>query len=156
MHKTRQVVKDTQEPSTPDRRLRRPSRVTLVAWLVLTIASVHLIRFIQAILQWDFQVEVAAVSPLYLVSTGVIWVVVAFPLGWGLLYGKTWSARVVFYTALVYTLYYWLDRIFVAQDILVASRSSPVPFMIGFNFIILAFMVWALRSKKGMAYFRRD
>jgi fucose 4-O-acetylase-like acetyltransferase len=59
---------------------KRPFSVTLFALAVLSIAVIHLVRFIQAIQQWEFLASWPGVSPLYLAVTGIVWLGAGLPL----------------------------------------------------------------------------
>ena len=73
-------VHQSNSPSTTQqRKKKRPFLVTLLALVVLIIASTNLIRLIGSIRMWDFLASLPGVSPLYIALTGLFWVLVGFP-----------------------------------------------------------------------------
>lgn len=144
--------------SSPNRgsKPKRPFRVTLLVLAVLSIAIIHLIRFVQAIHQWGFLESWPGVSPLYLALTGFIWGVVGLPLVWGLWRGNPWALVAFWIFILVYVVYAWIDRIFVANVEITMSQSSASFFLALATLFILALAGWITTNAKTKAFFRRD
>jgi hypothetical protein len=130
--------------------LTRPFRVTLLAMGVLTIASLNLLRLVEAVRQWKFLTSLTGVSPLYLTLTGLIWASAGLPLFWGLLRGHARAARFTPGYALVFALYYWLDRIWIANRAITLT-NWPVTAVL--TAIGLAYTFWALRTRASRGYF---
>ncbi len=135
-------------PGLPSRR-RRPLSVTLLALGVLSIASVNLLRFWNALQQWDFLVVLLPISPLYLVASGFVWGLTGLILFYGLWRGRRWAPRLSVVVALFYTCYYWLDRL------LVSSRGfSANWFFVGMvNLVLLSMILWVTTRPKAKAFF---
>jgi hypothetical protein len=129
----------------------RPYRVTLLAVGGLTIASLNLIRLIEAVRQWKFLSGLPNVAPLYLALSGLIWAAIGIPLFWGLLQGIPWTRRYAKVFVVVYALYYWLDRLLVADRNVITAKWH---FMVGLTAFLLLFSFWALVSQKSQAFFR--
>jgi hypothetical protein len=134
-------------PSRP----RRPIRVTLLAMGVLTITSLHLLRLVEAVRQWQFLTELPGVSPLYLALNGSIWASAGLLLFWGLWRGHARAARFAPVYLLVFALYYWLDRIFIANPAVSLTNWHVTAALTVFG---LAYMFWALRARASRNYFK--
>jgi hypothetical protein len=126
-------------------------RVTLLAVGVLTIASLHLLRLVEAVRQWEFLAGLTGVSPIYLVLTGLIWASAGLPLFWGLWRGYARAARFAPGYLLVYALYYWLDRLLVANR---AISLTNWPVTAGLTVVGLAYTFWVLRTRASRDYFK--
>jgi hypothetical protein len=135
-------------PSEP--KPRRPFSVTLLTVGVLSITAINLLRLVQAFRQWDFLAGFSGVSPLYLALTGLIWSAAGLPLGWGLWRGKRRARWATFGTALVYTLYYWLDRLLLVNK---AQARRDWPFAAVVTLLLLTCIVWVLSRSKAKAFF---
>ena len=131
-------------------RLSRPIRVTLLAVGVLTIASLNLLRLVEAVRQWKFLNSLTGVSPVYLALTGLIWASVGLPLYWGLWRGHARAAKFLPGYVLVFALYYWLNRIWVANH---AISLTNWPVTAALTAIGLAYTFWALRMRASKDYF---
>ena len=137
--------------SNPDGHpISRPRRVTLLAVGVLTIASLNLLRLIQAVWQWKFLNSLAGISPVYLALTGLIWAFVGLPLFWGLWRGRTSAAKFVPGYLLVFALYYWLDRIWIANRAVTLANWPVTAALTAFG---LLYTFWVLRTRASRNYF---
>ena len=132
-------------------RLSRPIRVTLLAVGVLTITSLHLLRLVEAVRQWQFLTGLTGVSPVYLALTGLIWASAGLLLFWGLWRGHARAARFAPGYLLVFALYYWLDRIFIANR---AISLANWPVTAALTIVGLAYTFWALRARASRNYFK--
>jgi hypothetical protein len=128
----------------------RPFGVTLFALLVLTFAVLNLLRMVQSIQSWDLLANLMPVSPAYLLLSGLLWVVVGFPIAWGLWRG--W--RLAYYLSPVvllgYSLYVWADRLLLSGY---PERQGNWPLIAILNLAILVWSLWVLTRPKTMAYF---
>jgi len=127
--------------------------VTLVALLVLTIASLSLLRLVLSLLQWQFLDSLEGVHPLYLALTGLTWAAIGFTLFWGLWRKHHWALRAVCWGALLYALYFWLDRIFLSGWLKSHTPPANLAFSVGLTLVILAFIFWNLSRPKIKAIF---
>jgi hypothetical protein len=127
----------------------RPFSVTLLTLGVLTIATINLIRFLLSLLQWEFLNDILPISPAYLAVSGLVWCLVLLTQTWGLWRGHTWAPRLTLVTSLTYTLYYWLDRIFLTAN----YGGQNWPFALVFNITLLASIYWILSRRKARAFF---
>lgn len=150
MSNTHQVPGSEPFPPEERRRKKRPFLVTLLALLVLFISCINLIRLIEAIRTWDFLVSLPGVSPLYIALTGLIWTLVGFPLAWGIWRGYPKAPLATQILVPVYALYYWFDRIIIAQTI---NASSNLLFAIIITVVVILLTFWTLHISK--EYFRQ-
>ena len=127
----------------------RPLSVTLLALGVLTIAGFNLIRFYQAIRLWGFLSEFPTLSPLYLVLSGLIWGVAGVLLAWGLWRGYALARRFTLIFAVAYTLYDWIDRLWISKP----GLSANLPFAAGLNLILLLVTLWILTRPRVRTFF---
>lgn len=139
---------------------QRPFSVTLLALGVLTIASLNLVRLIQAVRQWSFLASLPAESPLYLVLTALIWMAAGGPLVWGLWTGKQWAPSRCYTFVLAYTVYFWWERLFLfgrPNGGLDAPSLAYLPgqglFLAVATILFLVFVLWTLRRPGAKKYF---
>jgi len=130
---------------------KRPVSVILLGLLVLLLTGFHLIRFIRALLLWDTLVALPGVPMLYIALTGLLWTIIGIPLLWWLWKGHPRAPRATVIGALAFTIYYWVDRLIVANN---WFEHSNFPFIIAVNVILLAFTAWALFNPKSSRYFK--
>lgn len=133
-------------------RRKRPFSVTLLTLLVLTITILHWIRFFMALSWWDFLETLPRVSPLFLTLTGFIWGVAGLPLIWGLWLGLRWAPQATIMVSLLYSTYYWIDRIFVANF---AVDRGRWPFLAGMTLLLLVFVLLTLTRSDSRYFFQR-
>ncbi len=135
---------------------KRPFSVTLVALAVLTFAVIHLVRLVDAILQWDFLKGLEGVPVAYIALSGLLWALVGLPLAWGLWRGKRWAPIAARIALPAYLLYAWIDRIFIANAEITMSGDSAWPFMAGATLVSMALLFWNLSRAKARAFYRRN
>ncbi|MBC8506983.1 MAG: hypothetical protein ISR58_08720 [Anaerolineales bacterium] len=142
------------DPQHPISKPKRPFPVTLLILLVLTYTSLGWFGFIEAVRHWDFLQELPlVVPPLYLASRNAFWGLAGIPLIWGLWVGRHWAWRVTQIAAVFYTLYYWLDRLLLADSSAIAGRW---PFALGLTITCLFYtfiVLWLPRSRR---FYNRD
>jgi hypothetical protein len=131
----------------------RPLGVTLLALGVLSIASLNLLRLVDAVRLWEFLSKLLPISPLYLALTGLIAGGAGLILAWGLWKGRGWAPRFTRLASLAYMIYYWLDRLLLSNA---DSRRSNLPFSIGATLVLLALVFWILSRPKAKAFFGDD
>jgi hypothetical protein len=146
-----QHMDSSQSENPTTSRPSRPIRVTLLAVGVLTITSLYLLRLVEAVRQWQFLTGLPGVSPVYLALTGLIWASAGLLLFWGLWRGHARAARFAPVYLLVFALYYWLDRIFIANR---AISLANWPVTAALTIFGLAYMLWALRARASRNYFK--
>ncbi len=131
--------------------MKRPWSVTFLSVGVLSLTGTYLVRGIQAIRQWEFLAALPlTVSPWYLLLTGLFWGLAGLVLAAGLWWGAGWTPRAARTLALAFSLYYWGDRL------LLAERSAALvnwPFRLGANLLLLALIFWVLSLRGARTYF---
>jgi hypothetical protein len=142
-----------QESSIGNLSSPRPLSVTLLALGVLSIASLNLLRLMDAVRLWEFLSKLLPISPLYQALTGLIAGGAGLILVWGLWKGRGWAPRFTRLVSLAYLMYYWLDRLLLSNA---DSRRSNLPFSIGATLVLLALVFWILSRPKAKAFFGDD
>lgn len=133
----------------------RPRRVTYLALGVLTIAGLSAVRLILALRQWTFLGSLPGVSPLYIMSTGLVWTLVAGLLVWGLWRGCSWAPRYSQVAALAYSSYFWAERLFLFDRTPGSWIHLPdnAPFILVANLLLLIFTFWSTSGAKPDLFF---
>ena len=131
---------------------KRPFGVTLLSLGVLIIAVLNLTRLLSAIRFWLFLQEILPISGLYLVGTGLIWAVFGLPLFWGLWHGLTWAPGFSRIAAFAYLIYYWLDRLLLANH---PGREANLPFAMGASLVGIGLLYWILSWRKARVFFSK-
>ena len=135
------------KPNSP----KRPRSVTFLTWMVLIIASLNWLQLLEVVRLWDFLQNLSQDLPvLYLAITGLIWGLIGVCLVWGLFLGRSWAHRLMKITALVYAIFYWIDRLWIADFSTIGNRW---PFALGLTIILLIFTFWVLSRSKTRNFF---
>lgn len=129
---------------------KRPTGVTLLGWGVLIIASLNLVRFIQAVLQWDFLAGLHGAAPLYIALSGLVWGFLAYILAWGIFKRAGWVPVWARLGVLAYGVYFWLDRWLVQQS---SDRWTNWPFILGMMVLLGGWILWTLSRPWNRTYF---
>jgi hypothetical protein len=124
--------------------------VTLLILGVLMISGINLLRFVQAIRQWEFLRELLSISPFYLAATGLFWGSLGLVTAWGLWRGQRWAPSITILAALTYTLYSWLDRLLLSGD----GPGINWPFASALNAALLFLTAWILTRSRAKAFFQ--
>ena len=148
----------TESPAGGKANLPRPRSVTWLALAVLTIACLNLLRWVLALRDWNFLGAWPGVSPLYQLSTGLIWSLVGCSVWAGLWWGKRWAPGWLRRLAGVYSLYLWLERLFLYDRPADNALFQPLlpgnwGFLLGFNLISLLLVFWLLARSKSKIFF---
>jgi hypothetical protein len=122
--------------------------VTLITLAVLTIACLNLLRFILSLVDWQFLSTLEGISPLYQALTGLAWAITGFVLFWGLWRRKRWAPMAASGWALLYALYYWLDRLFLTGWLKSGQPPANLVFGMGLTLMILVVVFWTLSRPK--------
>ncbi len=129
---------------------KRPFSVTFLAGLVLLVAVSNILRLAQAVLDWGFLAGLLAYLPVYLALTGLVWGALGLPLAWGIWRGKSWAPRICHLALLIYSIYYWFDRLVLPGYV---GRNSNWQFAAGINLLILVWDFWSLTHRKARDFF---
>ncbi len=132
-------------------RPKRPFLVTVLILLVLSYTALGWFGFSETIRQWDFLHEFPlVVPPLYLALRNVFWGLVGIPVIWGLWVGRRWARFATQIAAISYAIYYWLDRVLLADPVAIAGRWS---FTLGLTILCLVYMFLVLRLPRSRKFF---
>jgi len=117
--------------------------------LILLIALIGFVRLNQAIVQWQFLSGLEGVSPIYLLSTGMLWGL--FALITGLLLWLRWNQSNILVPAFFFSFscYYWFDRLFMAKS---PDRQVNWPFMLLLNLVALGWVFLTFQRPKVRQY----
>jgi hypothetical protein len=145
----------TQQPTIQDSSSpKRPLSVTLLTWVVLIITVLNWLRLIEVIRRWAFLQSLSPAPPiLYLLISGLFWGLVGTALVWGLFLGRSWGPRLMRNIAIFYALYYWMDRLLVANRSAISSRW---PFAVSLTIILLATTFWTFSRPKVQQFFNQS
>jgi hypothetical protein len=138
---------------TSVKKVRRPRLVTFLSLVVLYVAADGWVRFVQALRNWEFLRGFIEYLPAYLAVSGLMWGIAGLPLAWGLWRGSAWAPRYTELAAILFSVYYWSDRLFLSGS---PDRNLNWPFALGMNLVILVLFTWILARRNSSAYFRRD
>ena len=130
--------------------MTRPTGVTLITLMVLTIGVINLIRFWQTIKEWQFLEQILPISPIYLALSGIFWGIMGVLLAWDIYrasYRALLALKVYF---LVYFVYVWVDRLLVSQT---PNRAISSPFMAVFTVVVVAIIFWIASRDNVKEYF---
>lgn len=130
--------------------IKRPAGVTLLGWGVLIIACLNLVRFIQAVRQWIFLVELPSAHPIYIALSGLVWVGFTLILGWGIFRGAGWAPMLTRLGVVAYFVYYWLDQWLIQQS---PDRWTNWLFIVGVMALIGGCIFWYLSKPRIRNYF---
>lgn len=133
-----------------ERQSSRPRGVTMLALLVLILSVLQLTRFQQSFSRWEFLQATLPFHPAYLLVNGAFWGLAGLFLVWAIWFRKSWTPIVLTVAALLYSLNYWFERIFLAGN---PNRNINWPFVLALNLLVMAFIAWQLRRKKVIQYF---
>jgi hypothetical protein len=136
--------------SPVDRQVARPLSVTLLIVVVLIFTGLNLLRLILTIQSWIFLAGLLPVSPWYLALTGLVWTIVGRALIWGLWLRLAWAPNASRLLSGIYMLYYWVDRLFVANR---SGLEASWPFTLVVCLVLFLWILWLFTRRKIRNYF---
>ncbi|NCP15771.1 hypothetical protein GW866_01830 [bacterium] len=132
-----------------NRQPKRPLGVTLLAWFVLCLTAWNGLRLGAAISFWNTLRQYDALpGPLYIAASGAVWCLASLPLFWGLWRGKAWARIIAILAAILYTSWYWFDRL-----ALQPVPHANWPFALSVNILFLIFTLIVLLNPRNTSYF---
>jgi hypothetical protein len=135
---------------TPSPSMKRPFYVTILLVVVLIFTLLNGLRLVAAILDWRTLADLPMRVPvLYFILTGAFWAVTGFFLAVGLFLQRRWSAWLAWVALILYPLYYWIDRLFLAYRSAIANRTG---FLVATTLLLSAFTLWTLSRPKTRSY----
>jgi hypothetical protein len=142
--------KNLQATSSGVHRHPRPFIVTVLIVVVLFFTSLNAFRFVTAIRSWDFLTTLLPVSTLfYLLITGFVWGILGIILAVGLFARRKWSSPFARIAGVSYAIYYWLDRLFIAEKSSVVYRMQ---FALGLTLALLIYILLVFRASATKRY----
>ena len=146
------MTQPTNDPT--NQRVPRPLSVTILVVVVLIFTSLNALRWITAYEYRAFFEDSSLELPIpYIVVSGVFWTIIGIPLAVGLFFGKKWSFNFVRFYLILYGIYYWIDRLFVAEPQAIASRWQ---FALTVSVAILIFSFWILSTQKVKIFLKQS
>jgi hypothetical protein len=134
----------------PHRINPRPLSVTLLIVVVLIFTGLNLLRLILTIQSWNFLASLLPVSPWYLALTGLVWTFLGCALIWGLWRRLSWAPVATRIVSAIYLLYYWIDRLFVANR---WGLEASWPFTLVICLVLFLWILWLLNRRRIRNYF---
>ena len=130
---------------------RRSLRVTLSTWLVLFLTAWNALRLFTAVAWRNVLLEFSANPPPWVTaSVGVVWLVTGLLLLWSILWEKRWAGKMLLGAAAAYSVWYWIERL-----VWQAPRPNWL-FAVILNFVLLLFILFAMRPMTREAYERKN
>ncbi len=124
-----------------EKRAKRPLFVTWLLLLVLMFTGLAWLRFAATLQDWTFLAELPlSVPPAYLAASGLLWGLVGLGVIYGLWRRQPRAPRALLFAALAYSLYYWVDRLWLAVP---GPVQANRPFAL---FATLGLLVWLFAS----------
>jgi len=140
--------------ANPPRAHKRPLSATILTWVVLILTSLGWLRLSAVLQQWSFLESLSPAPPLvYLVISGLVWGVVGAIMVWGLFLGRFWAPRLTQISAPLYAVFYWLDRLFIADP---SAFTSRWPFAVGLTTLLLIYTFWVLSRPKVQHFYHKQ
>jgi hypothetical protein len=130
--------------------IKRPFSVTLLAWLVLIITIVHLVRFIYAIAWWRFLTTLPGTPPSMLSLTGLIGFLIGAALFWGLWIGKSGAPRAARILIPIYLGWEWFEQVLAVWR---GNQFENWPFMAAISLVVILFTYWTVSSAGAKLFF---
>jgi hypothetical protein len=143
----------TTHPPSPTTDPKRPFSVTILVILVLIFTSLNALRMITAVRSQEFLTGLTFDIPVgYLTITGALWTLIGLPLLVGLFFGRGWSGPLLKWAAGFYTVYYWIEHLFVTEPEVLTTRW---PFTVGLNLTLMILVFWTLSRPKPREFLTR-
>ena len=118
------------------------------------MAALNWLRFVEVLRRWRFLENLNPAPPIfYLGITGLVWGLLGSSLVWGLFLGRSWTPGLMRVSALGYAIYYWLDRLLIADPTAISVRW---PFALGLTISFLIFTFWVFSRPKVGVYFHQE
>ena len=147
-------MSDHSSASQPLPSSKRPFSVTILTAVVLIFTILNFLRFFSAIRNWKFLATLPVSVPfVYMAATGLIWTVAGILLAVGLFFGRRWSFRLAKANLVIYTAYYWSDRLLIAEPAAIMVRW---PFALGLTIVLWIFTFWVLSHPKTHLFLKKS
>ena len=132
---------------------KRPWYLTWLAVLVFLVAVINLLRFLGAIRQWQLlNLLPLSIDPLYMALSGAVWALVGLPMAAGLWLGWRWVWIGLQAAGLIFAIYYWIDRLWLAQASTLIDRW---PFVLLLTISLLIYLFSSLWAPGARTFFHQ-
>ena len=132
----------------------RPPQIILLSILFALSSLFYLLKFSQVLLQWNSLEKLAlSISPTYLALDGLVWWATCLVLSLSLWRGRQWSRPAVIIFSMVYSLVFWVDKIWIAEPEGLADRW---PFNLLLTIIGIGMILVILSLKSSRDYFHKN
>lgn len=125
-----------------------PCSVTILLFLVLSLTAWSGIRAWETIGSWQMLSRFSA-NPFYIFATGIIWFILGIALIFLIFKGNRHTLVITLALSLLYTLWYWLDRLAIQ-----ALPAPNVPFSLMITIITLVIFNSILFWPSSQAFFK--
>jgi len=126
----------------------RPALITMLSILFALGSLFSLLKFSQALLQWNNLKNLPlSISPAYLAIDGLVWWATGLVLSLALWRGKGWSRPAVMIFSIVYSLEFWVDKIWIAEPEGLAQRW-PINLLLTIIGLGMILLVLSLKSTR--------
>jgi len=129
--------------------INRPIRVTSVAIIVVFAAAWNGLRLGLTIYFWK-TLEAYGAHPLYIATSGGVWLITGLLLAWGFWLGKAWGWAAALAGMVGYSAWYWFDRLVLQQP------RANWPFVLVADIVFLLIIFAILFSRRTRLFFKRD
>ncbi len=129
--------------------MHSPKGVTVLLLGVLTSAGMHLLRMTYAIRNWTWLQNILGWIVYYMFISGFTFFFLSLLVLLLILRRNKRTSIYMTIYILLWLLAYWIDRLFLS----VGETSRNIPFVIGFQLIILLIYYLLIRSRGVQAYF---
>ena len=129
---------------------RRPFTVTLITLLVLLMTVSNIIRLVQVISNWQYLFGLLNNTTVYLSVSALIWSITGLIISIAVWFGIPWAPNLTRIAALVFSLHYWLEYLFLVNH---TGRQSNWLFLLSINSLLILWLFWVLSRKASKAYF---
>jgi hypothetical protein len=130
--------------------MKRPFSVTLLSFLVLIIALVHLLRFVYTISWWRFLTTLQGNPPLLTLFSGFIGTLLGLALFWGLWIGHPRSRLAAKILIPLYLGWEWVEQLLSVQ---IGNQFENWLFMATSSLVMIIFTYWTLSTSSANKYF---
>ena len=124
--------------------------------MVFIATIVNLLRLGLSLYNWEVLAGLFSSTssqpwlPVYLAISGLVWGSLGLPLTLGLWKGKSRTPYLYLAALVAYSLYYWLDRMFLAGY---PQRNYNWPFALTVNLLILLYSLWTFTRPRIRLFF---
>jgi hypothetical protein len=128
----------------------RPFGVTLLIVVVLIFTSLHLLRAVTALQRWSSLRDLSLPVPVsYFFISGAVWGLFGLVLLLGIIARRRETVKFALILILVYPIYFWIDRLFLAEWAVFEGRWQ---FALGLTLLSFIAIFWILKHPSTSSY----